>query len=83
MKDETSAKDHLLIMLAANIAFFGFLILAGWFAYIENGYWGWPFAMACLSASGFKSWKAKKQEEREEAIERQKTVKKYGDIFKN
>lgn len=83
MSKETSAWEYLIILLAANIACIGFLLLAGWFAYIENGYWGWPFAMACFSAAGFKSWKDKKEEEREEAIKRAEVSKKYGDIFKN
>lgn len=64
------ALDYLIILISANIACIGFLLLTGWFAYLENGYWGWPFAMACCSASGIKSAKERMEEEREEKIKR-------------
>lgn len=83
MSKETSPLDYLIILLAASVPCIGFLVLSGWFAYLQNGYWGWPFAVACLSASGIKSWKDRKEEEREEAIKRAEAKKTYGDIFKN
>jgi hypothetical protein len=75
--------DYLIVILAGNVACIGFLILTGWFAYLDNGYWGWPFVAALCTAVGLKSSSEKKKEEREEAIERAKLSKKYGDIFKN
>jgi hypothetical protein len=45
-------KDIVKLILAANIPCLGFLLLTGWFAYLENGYWGWPFAFAIMTASG-------------------------------
>lgn len=70
-------------LFAANIPCLGFLILAGWFAYLQNGYWGWPFAMACLSAKSLMSYKDKIEEERKAAIQKAQDIKKYGNIYNN
>lgn len=70
-------------MLAANVACIGFLLLTAWFAYLENGYWGWPFVLAILCASGIKSTKERMEEEREEKIKRAQAAKKYGVNFDN
>lgn len=83
MSKDNTAWDYLLILLAANVSCICFCLLTAWFAYLDNGYWGWPFVMALFSASGFKSAKDKREEEREAAIERAKDIKKYGDIYKN
>lgn len=42
------AKAVFLVQLSANIPTLGLLALSGWFAYLDNGYWGWPFAFALL-----------------------------------
>lgn len=75
---------HIKLMIAANIACICFSLLTAWFAYLDNGYWGWPFAFAICTASGFKSSKDKREEEKQAAIEKAEAVKKYGyNIYNN
>jgi hypothetical protein len=65
--------DYLKVLFAANIVCIASLILTGWFAYIDNGYWGWPFALAVISACGPKSKKDRVEEDIEiEEMKRKK-----------
>lgn len=78
-----NAKEVFLTLVAANIPCLGLLALSGWFAYLDNGYWGWPFAIALLTMHSLKTAKDRFNEEKEQAIERQKLMKKYGDDLFN
>jgi hypothetical protein len=75
--------DTAKILLLVNLPAIALMALSGWFAYLDNGYWGWPFVMAILMLHGFKSAKDRYEEEKEIEIQRQKDIKKYGDILKN
>lgn len=83
MSKESTGKYYLMLLLAANIPCIALLMLSGWFAYLDNGYWGWPFVLAIMSASGFKSTKEKFDEEREIRIQKKKDQEKYGAIYDN
>jgi hypothetical protein len=75
---------YIKLMIAANIACICFSLLTAWFAYLDNGYWGWPFAFAIMTSVGFKSSEDKRKEEREEAIQKAQDIKKYGpNIYRN
>lgn len=82
-KEKENVWHVFIVVLAGNIACIGFLALTAWFAYLHNGYWGWPFVAAICTAVGLKNSKDRAKEEREEAIERANLTKEYGDIFKN
>ena len=76
------SKDILIVLFATNLPTLGLLFLTGWFAYLDNGYWGWPFAFALMSMSVLKSSQDKFEEQKKEAIEREELRRKYGkDLF--
>jgi hypothetical protein len=71
-------ENSLWIMFSANIPTLGFLVLTGWFAYLDNGYWGWPFVIAILCARVMKTSDDKFEEERKKAEAKAEAMKKYG-----
>lgn len=71
-------KDFVLVLLVANIPTIGLLVLSGWFAYLENGYWGWPFVASLFTAYGIKTSKDKFEEEKERDEAKAEALKKYG-----
>lgn len=82
MKDKP--KDILIAMIAANVLSIACLILAGWFAYLDNGNWGWPFIGALLAGRVAKTSEDKFKEERERAEAKAESIKKYGyNIYNN
>lgn len=74
---------YMKFLFAANIPCICFGLLTGWFAYLDNGYWGWPFALMIGTAVGVKSSEDKRKEEREAAIQKAQDIKKYGNIYNN
>lgn len=78
-----NAKEYLIVIFAANIPALGLMLLSGYFAYLENGYWGWPFAFAIGTICGIKSSKEKFEEDREIRVQKAKDEKMYGKIYDN
>ena len=76
-------KDLAKLLIAANLMCLGLLVLTGWFAYLQNGYWGWPFAAALISATGIKSAGDRLEDEEKEIQFRVKMYKKYGEEMFN
>ena len=74
-------KDTAIFILLLNLPAIALIALSGWFAYLDNGYWGWPFVIALLSLHSVKSQKDRYEEEKEIEIQRLKDIKKYGDLF--
>lgn len=69
---------YLPILFAANIPTFGFLFLTGWFAYLGNGYWGWPFVAALFCVRVAKTSEDAFEEKRKQAEAKAEALKKYG-----
>lgn len=83
-KEPESGKDLILKMIAANIATIGFIALTGWFAYLDNGYWGWPFVAALLTGRTLRTGSDQWEEEKEKAKLKAESIKKYGyNIYQN
>lgn len=78
-----TAKDILIVLFAANIPTLGLLLLSGYFAYLDNGYWGWPFAISLFVMSGIKSPKERFEEDRDIRLKKVEDEKKYGKIYDN